>query len=105
MIRPQSDYPQSLHVASVMLILALMVAFMYFASGILIPIAFGALFALLLYPLCKFFEDNGFHRIFAISLTLLIVISFIVGLIVLLSRQIAGFIDVLPDIAERVQKK
>jgi predicted PurR-regulated permease PerM len=105
MIRPQSDYPQSLHVASVMMILALLVAFMYFAAGILIPIAFGALFALLLYPLCKFFEDNGFHRIFAITLTLLVVILFITGLVVLLSRQIAGFIEVLPNIADRIERK
>lgn len=105
MIRPRSEYPQSLHVASVMLILALLVIFMYVASGILIPIAFGALFALLLFPLCKFFEDNGFHRILAISLTLLVVLLVLTGLIVLLSRQIAGFIEVLPNLADRIEKK
>src|SRR5690349_12027573 len=102
MIRPKSESPVIYQVAAYLVVISLSIVFFYVAKPILMPIAFGALFALLLYPLTQFFENNGFPRIIAITLTMLIVALVIVGIIVLLSTQIYNFLNELPGIAGRV---
>ncbi|RYD71355.1 MAG: AI-2E family transporter, partial [Sphingobacteriales bacterium] len=104
MIRPKQEYPLSLHIAVYGVIVTLFFVFMYVAAPVLIPLSFGALFALLLYPLCKFLENLGFPRVLAIAVTLIIVVLVICGVVVLLSTQIYSFVADLPDIAEKIDR-
>jgi predicted PurR-regulated permease PerM len=102
MLRPKDETPQVVKLASFLIVIALGLTFLSLAKSILVPIAFAGLFSLLLYPLCQFFENNGFPRIIAILLTMLIVVCLVVGVIVLLSTQIYNFINQLPGIADRI---
>ncbi|MGZ5243687.1 MAG: AI-2E family transporter [Bacteroidia bacterium] len=102
MIRHKNEVPWSLQVAGYLIIIVIFFVFMYVARPILVPLSFGILFAMLLYPLCRLLENNGFPRILAIAVTLIIVVLTISGLVTLLSTQIYSFVEDLPDIAERV---
>jgi predicted PurR-regulated permease PerM len=63
------------------------------------PLAYAALISLLLYPLVRFFEHNGFNRVLAILFTFLLATMILIGIIALLSTEIYRFINNLPDIA------
>ena len=101
MIRPSTDLPPSIRAAAILFTIALLFCFLYLASSILIPLFFAVLFALLLYPLSRFFERNGFPRILAIVISMLLVVLTIAGLLFLLSTQIYRFISNLPHLADK----
>jgi len=102
MIRQKQHVPTGTGVAITMAIIGLSLAFLYFAKPILLPLVFSGIFALLLYPLCKFLENNGFPRIPAILITMFVVLCVISGIVLLLSTQIYRFARELPDIADKV---
>jgi predicted PurR-regulated permease PerM len=86
-----------------MVITYLTIYFFYVAQGIIVPLVYGGVFAMLLYPICKFFENNGFPRIVAIMLTLVIVFVFFIVLGYILSAQIINFVKDLPGIAGELE--
>ncbi|HEX8350769.1 MAG TPA: AI-2E family transporter [Hymenobacter sp.] len=71
-------------------------------DGILLPIFFSALLAVLLLPLCRRFETWGLPRVLAITLCLLLVILLIAGLVYVFGSQIIQFRDELPLLQERM---
>lgn len=73
-----------------------LLAFLYLASGILVPLAFGVVFALGLYPVCKRFEAWGVSTTWSIIWSMLLILVGLAGLIFLLSSQLAGFAENLP---------
>jgi len=102
MIRQRQNVPAGTGVAMIMVIMGLSLTFLYFARPVMLPIVFSGVIALLLYPITKFLENNGFPRIPAILITMLLVLCVIAGIILLLSTQIYRFGRDLPDIAEKV---
>lgn len=106
MIRPaKHEYPVVVRIAAYMVIAALSLVFLHWAKAVLIPLSFAVIISMLLYPLCKFLEKNGIPRILAIILTFIIVLGLLTGLIYLLSRQIFGFAQDLPNVADRLNEK
>jgi len=58
---------------------------MYIGQTILVPLLLGLLFALLLVPVCRWFEHKlHFHRTLAAIVSMLIFISFIMGIFTLI---------------------
>ena len=63
------------------IIISAIIVLLYFAQGILIPIAFSVILAFLLYPVCDFFETKlGFPRILGIISTYLLVVILFTGI-------------------------
>jgi len=87
-----------------LLTISLIVAFLYLASGLLIPIALSGFLALLFYPLCSWLERNGFPRMISILITFIVVIALIVGLGSLLYNQISSLVNELSDIQSKFDK-
>jgi len=69
-------------------------------SDVLIPLAFAGLITILLNPLCNRLSQK-MPRVLAILLTLLIATLLLVGLIYLLSSQIANFGASMPHVKEK----
>jgi len=74
----------------------------YIGQDILVPIAFSILLAILLLPLNNWMEKKKVPRVVAISISLVLSLTFIGGVIWFLSMQIAGFADDLPAIKKQV---
>jgi len=62
---------------------------MYIASGIIVPLIFAFIIAVVLYPIVAWFEKKKVNRIIAIILTLIVSFLAIAGLGVLLYFQIS----------------
>lgn len=61
-----------------------------FGESLLVPVAFGVLIAMILYPVCTWLEKKGAKRVWAIILALLGVTIIIAGLGVLFSAQLVS---------------
>ncbi|WP_157541062.1 AI-2E family transporter [Hymenobacter aerophilus] len=71
-------------------------------DDILLPLLFGALFSLLLLPICQWLENHKVPRILAIILCLLLVLALFAGLIVAFGTQLAQFQDELPKLQDKL---
>ena len=75
----------------ILLLFFLLFAGLYFARGFLVPLSFGALFAMVMIPLAKRLERRGVPRVLAALTCLLVLVAIFSGLIYLLSTQVASF--------------
>ena len=66
------------------------------------PLAFSVLFAVMLHPVCLFFERFVKYKIPSILLTLLSVTIILAGIIVLFSVQLSSILDNMTDITGRI---
>jgi predicted PurR-regulated permease PerM len=82
-----------LKAASVFAIIISAVVILVYAKGFLIPLTFGAVLSMLLLPITKWLEAKGLHRIIAIILAILMLVSFFGLVIALLSWQVSGIAD------------
>lgn len=73
------------------------------AGPILMPLAFSFLLALLLYPMCKWFERRRVARGLAIIISLLVMLIFLGAIFFLVITQIIGFSDELPEMTARLE--
>ncbi len=73
-----------------------------FAKSFLIPLAYSLLIAIVIYPISKFLESKGMHRVLAILLPLLLVCILFVGLITLLSYEMGLLSGKWPLIQEKI---
>lgn len=72
-------------------------------AGLLIPLAFSLLLALLLYPVSKWLEKRKVHRILAILISMASIIIILGGVFFVISTQFMGFVDELPTLVSRLQ--
>lgn len=79
-----------------------MVFIMYVLKGVLIPLAFAAILAMLLYPISHRLELIRVPRIIAIFICLILVILFITGLLLLVINQLSSFSEELPTYSAKV---
>lgn len=78
---------------------------LYFGKTLFIPLFFGLLVAIVMYPICKWLENRSWPRSLAVTLCLLIVTLLIAGLVVLLFWQVNLLKEDAPAIAQKVQQE
>jgi AI-2 transport protein TqsA len=78
---------------------------LYYAQGIIVPILFAALLAMLALPLCNWLEKRKFNMALAILVCVLILMIVIIGIMVLFSAQIIDFMQDFPLIKEKALEK
>ena len=77
---------------------------LYVLQGILVPLTFSILFAILLLPLCRLLEHWRVPRVWAITLSVVVAIALLLSLIYLASAQIASLTDELPNLTSKVTR-
>lgn len=78
-------------------------AILYFGSGLFIPMLYGLLIAIVLYPVCQWLERHRWPRSLAVALGLLIVIILFLALVLLLVMQVNAFRKDLPELITRLK--
>ncbi len=92
-------------ITRIVIIITFIIAALYFASGILIPIAFAVIFSLLLYPACNIFEKRlNLPKIASIILTFLLVFAVISGIGYFFSRQFFNLFDSIKDFSQNLER-
>lgn len=81
--------------------LIMLVFVLIVARQFLYPLFMAVLFAYLLYPVVKVLEKWGVPRIIANLLTILFSMAFLIGLLVLLYKQLAVFLNDFPQLQEK----
>ena len=76
--------------------LSALLAILYVAQNIIVPLIFAFIIAILLHPVVNIFVRIKINRIFAIIITLLLTVFIIIGASYLLYNQAVGFSDSWP---------
>lgn len=76
---------------------------LYFAKTLFIPLFFGLLIAMIMYPICKWFEKHGWPKLYAVTACLLIVTLLFAALFYLLVWQMKVFSNDAPVILHKLQ--
>jgi predicted PurR-regulated permease PerM len=79
----------------------LLVVLLYYAKIILVPIILGALLAMLMAPVCRLLESKGFNRASSCSVSIIILLIAIAGIVTIIVVQVNSFAE---DISEAEQK-
>lgn len=88
--------------ASIFLIgLIALVAILYIAQDIIVPVVFAIIFAIVLHPIVNLFVHLKINRVVAILLSLVITTIVIIGLIALLFTQASRFSDTWPILVDK----
>ncbi|TYP95508.1 putative PurR-regulated permease PerM [Fodinibius salinus] len=82
---------------------ALLFILLYYGKFILMPLAFAALFAMLLEPISNWLQQYKFNRIAAIITSMFFLGIILAGIISLLSIQLVQFADQLPEANQKIQ--
>jgi predicted PurR-regulated permease PerM len=77
-------------------------AILYFGQALFIPLFFGLIAAIILYPACQWLEDRRWPRGLAIATCLFLVFLLMVALSVLLLWQITAFHRELPALGQKL---
>ncbi|MDJ1472775.1 AI-2E family transporter [Xanthocytophaga flava] len=88
----------------ILISIALLWIFLVQMAGMLIPICFSLLFALLLHPLCVRLETWRVPRVLAITLCLILLVIVVVGILMGIVVQLTDFADILPDLQKKFLK-
>ncbi len=83
------------------IVITFAIALMYFGKNILIPLAFSMFFALMLYPVCKFFERR-LSRVLSIMATFIIVVALIIGIMYFFGTQFYHLFENIQDFGQNI---
>lgn len=86
----------------VLFFVVLVTVILYFGRTILIPIAFAALLAMLMAPLCSWLEHKGISRVVAVIACILILLLFILAMLGIVVIQVSNFSENLPELEQKV---
>jgi len=75
---------------------------LYFGKTLFIPLFFGLLIAMVMYPICKWLEGHGWSKYFAVAACLLIVTILLAGLFIVLVWQLNVFSADAPAILSKL---
>lgn len=88
--------------ASILLLgLSALTAILYIAQGIIVPLVFGIVFAIVLHPVVNFFVRLKINRVVAIMLTLALTTLVLFALVALLFTQASRFTETWPILVEK----
>lgn len=79
----------------------LFIYMLYVLRGIMVPLAFALMIAILLNPLVNILTKKRINRILAIIISLLAAILFVVGLMYFISSQLAKFSENMPMLEQK----
>lgn len=77
----------------------------YYAKPFLLPLAYAAIFSMLLWPVTRKMESWGINQKVACLVSVLLLVAVVVGVFYLLSNQIQGFAKDLPALKETFTEK
>lgn len=66
---------------------------LWFGKSFFVPLAYALLIALVLFPLCRFFEQKGFSKAISVALPMVLLCVLFIGLLLLLSYELAVLSD------------
>jgi predicted PurR-regulated permease PerM len=95
------EQPLYVKVAMVLISLALLLWGLDLGAGLLVPLSFSFLFALLLHPLSARLESWKVPRVLAIFICLVVIIAALVGIMYFIIAQLMNFGDDLPELQAR----
>lgn len=95
------QYPFYLKATVILFGIILLVYVLFNLQGIMIPLAFAMIFAILLNPLYNWFQKHKIPKIFSIIITLLLAFALFGAIMYFLSSQIARFSDSLPLLKQK----
>ncbi len=101
---PEIQLPPYAKLTCVLLSLVIIVYGLHTLEGILIPLVFAILFAVLLFPLAQRLENWRVPRILAVLLCLILTLAAIVGILYAVSLQITSFAEVVPKFVDRINE-
>lgn len=81
--------------------LSALLTLLYVAQGIIVPIIFALIIAILLNPVVSFFVRLKINRIFSILFTLIITVLLIAGFVLLIFTQASNFSDSWPVFVDK----
>lgn len=99
---PKVTLPLYLKIGIVLLSIALILLGLYLGAGLLIPLCFSFLFALLMHPLCVKLESWKFPRILAIFICLITIILALGVILYFISSQLLSFGEDLPALQAKI---
>jgi predicted PurR-regulated permease PerM len=76
---------------------------LYFGKSLFIPLFYGLLIAMVMYPVCRRLEEKGLGRSVAIAISLGIVVLLFVALLLLLGWQISLFREDIPELNNKMR--
>jgi predicted PurR-regulated permease PerM len=100
-IRAHQTYPFYIKAPMIIIGIYLFFYIMFLLQDILIPFAFAGLIAILLNPLYNKLQHWKINKIVAISLTILVAILVLAGILFFLSSQIVQFGEMIPQLKEK----
>lgn len=89
----------------VFLFLFLLIAGLYYAKPFLVPVAFAALFSMLLLPVCAWFEDKGLAKGLAVLLSVLLFVVAVGVIVWLIAWQVSDLAKDASGIEQNLLKK
>ena len=98
---PEKQYPFYMKATVILFGVILLVYVMFNLQDILIPLAFAMIFAILLNPLCSWFQRHKISKVLSIIITLMLALIVFGGIMYFLSSQIARFGDTLPLLKQK----
>lgn len=84
-----------------LLFFVLLVLIFYFGGTFIIPIISAALLAMLMAPLCRRFDQWGFHRALSSFLCVFILLLVVLGILAIIGAQIAAFSEDVNQIEKK----
>lgn len=90
-----------LKVNQVLLFWILLTVVLYYGRVILIPATFAAILAMLMSPVCSWFDKKGFHRVASTIICILILLIVFVFVTVVLIAQVTSFQNDFPLIEQK----
>lgn len=76
---------------------------LYFGRDLLIPISFALLISFVLYPLCAWMESKGLGRMTAIVINIAILVTLMLAVVLLLSKQFFDFLLEWPTLQVKMK--
>ncbi|WP_332367724.1 AI-2E family transporter [Spirosoma telluris] len=98
------ELPSYIKISAILISLVIIIYGLHMLAGILIPLVFAILFAVLLFPLAHRFEQWHLPRILASIICLVLLLAFIVGLFYAVSLQISNFSEVIPKLSQKASE-
>ena len=95
---PEKQYPFYLKATVILFGLVLLTYALFTLKGILAPICFSFIIAILLNPLVNKLQRKGAHKLVAIGLSLLVALLIVGGIIFFISTQLMSFGENLPQL-------
>lgn len=89
----------------ILLLIFLTIGGLYFARTFLIPLAFAAIFAMLLTPVSQYLEAKGFNRPAATFCCILLLLLVVFALIALLSTQVSAFVQDFQSLESQIKSQ